>query len=338
MSRGCRPLNPMDGCPVDRRRALISGIARVMVGALVFSALRGAGSLRAQDAARPVASSGEYRSVTLTPTSPVDSFATATARGRFWFTARVIRRDTVTTRLIGRTRYTTAVEVDSVVAAPSGMRRFAGRTITAIVGDTTGVMPGARFFFIAAGVAVDTNLVLRERGRVSLDAATDLATITARLYEADTLNLQRALRRRADSSAMVAVARVTAITAPQTSGGRGQGAAGALRSENNPRWRRAVVSVLTSYAGEAGPAPTSYSVYFPGSRSWAYASAPRLAQDSVVVMLGRRLASLPEALRQGLDTTRAYVVWDSLDVRPVRDSSLVRKAVRDSSVVRKALR
>jgi hypothetical protein len=111
-----------------------------------------------------------------------------------------------------------------------------------------------------------------------------------------------------------------------------------VRSEHNPRWRRAVVSVLASFAGEAGPAPIPYFVYFPGSRSWAYASAPRLAQDSVVVVLGRRLASLPEALRYGLDTTRAYVVWDSLDVRPVRDSSLVRRAVGDTSVVRKFIR
>jgi hypothetical protein len=40
---------------------------------------------------------------------------------------------------------------------------------------------------------------------VSLDAATDMATLTARLHEADTLNLFRALRQRAASSAMVAV-------------------------------------------------------------------------------------------------------------------------------------
>jgi hypothetical protein len=341
MWRECRRLKAMGGRRVRKHRPTIRWLARHMCVALALGALDGAALLPAQ-------------SIMLTPVSPVDSFATATVRGRFWFIARVIRRDTVTTKLINRTRHTTAVEVDSVIAAPSAIRPFAGRTITTIVGDTTGVESGARFLFIASGVVVDTSLVLRERGRVALEAGSDLALVTPKLFAADTVNLERAIRRRADSSAMIAVVRATAILVPPIGGqgggggerGRGGGRGGGgraggggagavLRSEDDPRWRLAVVSIVDSIAGAANPvrgttdaAPIPYSVYFPGSRSWKYARAPRLAQDTVVVVLGRRIGSLPPELRQGLDTTRAFVVWDSLDVRPARDSSLVRRALQ----------
>ena len=326
MWRECRPLNPMDGCYVPERRAGI--LSHAILGALVLGVLDGVAPLWGQ-------------SSVLTPNSPVDSFATATARARFWFIAQVVRRDSVTTRLIDRNRFTTAVHVDSVIAAPTAIRPFAGRTITTIVGDTNGVVQGARLFFVASGVAVDTSLVVRERARVGIESPSDIPLIVSKLFAADTLNRERAVRRRADSSAMVAVVRAGSIVATLISGpgrgggggggrgaGRGGGGAAGVHREDDPRWRRAEVVVLDSLAGEAGPSAVSWWVYFPGSRSWAYATAPRLAQDTVAVVLGRRLTSLPLYLRQGLDTTRAYVVLDSLDVRPARDSALVRRALR----------
>jgi hypothetical protein len=266
--------------------------------------------------------------LSLSPTSPVEAFAPCAKAGAFRFGATVIKRDSITTRLIASSRLTAVVRVDTVLpGAPRAVRPLDGRIITVILSDTSdtsAVQPGDRALYVASGVLFGSGVVLRAHCRIGLGGGTtrvtggspQLIAFAPLLAKADSLNDRTDLLARTQVATVVAAVRVISIDSSLNFSYPG---------EHNPRWRTATAYVL----GRAKPANGSPNVgdtlrfYFPGAEDFMYEGIHVRPNEEAMVLL-HRVIELSSMLRMGLDSTSGLVLSSRLDRRVAGDSSLVK--------------
>ena len=262
----------------------------------------------------------------LSPTSPAEAFAPCAAAGAFRFAATVLRRDSITTRMIRNSSLNAVVRVDTVLSAPRSVRPLGGRVITVILSDTSdtsAVGPGNRSLYLASGVLFDTSVVLRAHCHVVLNPPqrvgsprpTSVTTLIPVLAKADSLNDRAALLARTQDAAVVAAVRVTAIDSSLQFSYPG---------EHNPRWRTAITTVRGRFKpGQDAPnVGDTLRFFFPGTDDFMYGGL-RVRQTDEVLVLLHRLSVLSPPLRLGLDSTQ-LVLFSRSELRPAGDSVLVK--------------
>lgn len=322
-----RPLNPMGGARfVSRWLPITRVLQRVWLAGPCVVTLCLPRTVVAQS--RPGPTQRNAVAANLSPISPPAAFVPCARAGAFRFAATVLRRDSVTTRMIARTPLAAVVRVDTVLpGTPRAIRPLGDRVITLILSDTSdtaAVRPGDRSLFLASGVLFDTSVVLRAQCRIGLGgpirlaspAATSVLALTRKLAQADSIAHRADLLARTQLAAVVAAVRVTGIDSSLRF---------AYPGEHNPQWRIAITSVLASIK-PVGGAPNANDVlrfYFPGTEDAMYGSVRVRPYDEMLVFL-YRLSDLVPSLRTGLDSTVALVLLDANHIRPASDSGLAK--------------
>lgn len=295
-------MRTLRGCPRSRwspgpfRRLLVAGGAVLLV--------RG-GAVTAQ----------------LRPSSPADSFALVTGDAQFRFLGRVVSRGTVASGPLQPSFATLVMKVDSVVAQPASVRPMGGRNITLVVSDTAGIVANDSYFVLANAIAFGSGLTLRDVARIHLTGPDSLATIRARLRQADSLNRRLEIRSRAKDR-LVVLARVDTVFRETSSI--------PPRGDHDPKWRTARAVVLQTVQS---PSPFARNqpidVLFLRGDEAIFAPTPQLQPRDTVVLFLRPFASLPLPLRAGyMIGPNRFAVLHQLDARPFSELPVVLDALR----------
>ena len=91
-------------------------------------------------------------------------------------------------------------------------------------------------------------------------------------------------------------------------------------SERNPQWQLATILPTRLYRPDSVVSGVPVRVYVPGSAHLAFSGVPhpQPAQQALVIL--HRLTQIAPRARPGLDTVGTFVMRDSLDLLPLRDT------------------
>ena len=237
--------------------------------------------------------------------APDTSLDGAVGQANFIFVGTVRRVGPATEDLLPA-RFAALVTVDTAVRAPASVGALED-AVTITLMDTVGVIAGRKYVIYAAGLSADSTLVLNA---VAVRPASSDPNLVGNLVAATRAAAERIADRRywaRYQSAEIVVLGVVRAIGSDTASTRD------IQSEHAPLWRRAAIRVDTVLKGPSSLQQSGFSVLFPTSGDFRYGSLTPLQQGQLRLLTLRPLSDLPARFRAGLDTTRTYVVLDSLD-------------------------
>lgn len=230
-----------------------------------------------------------------------------------------------TTDAIAASPKTTIVVLDSVIALDSAVDLGQGDSVTVVVQDTAGLSVGKTYGFLTYGLVLDSSAVMQETWRADASTPAARATFLDAYRAAVTIAEDQVTFDHlpdVDLVVTAVVSRVDTLVVTDSVARRRN------RSENAPRWQRATLHVRQVLRGDTALAGDTVPALFPASRQIIYSLAPRpQASDSGVYLAhaSRRFATMSMA---GIDTAGVFVLFHSLDVRPLSDTTRVSRLLQ----------
>ncbi len=263
------------------------------------------------------------------PPQPVvgldSAFVEAAGNSPAVFRGIVLARPGSTTDGVAASRLTTLVRVDSLHQWGTAVDITAADTITVVVRDTLTLNVNTRYGFLANGLAVDSGVVVRENWKQVASTAAEWTAFIDAYNAAVPLALDRETRAHLPRIDVVFWGVVTAIQPPQISDSISRIS---RHSESAPSWRVATIIPRGVLRGSPGLISQPTPVLFPGSRQLMFAAVPRPGIADVRLYLLHRPGRLAGFTFAGIDTSRTFVLFDPLDVRPLGDTTRVARLLK----------
>jgi hypothetical protein len=196
--------------------------------------------------------------------------------------------------------------------------------VTVLLKDTAGWKPGVQATFYTQGWILGKGVALKEIGHEMMraGATTGPGTLRTRLAQERRRQLDEELGARIRSADVVVAGRVLSVRkAASAAGGRKP------VTEHDPNWMEATVRVQTSMKGARSG--DEIIVRFPGSEDVLYRDKPKYIpnQEGMFILKKDTVTGLHRAI-VGTARVDAYVADRPVDVRPIADSSTVRRLMR----------
>ena len=257
----------------------------------------------------------------LPPSPPLgdSAFVALVGASSVVFVGTVVALPGRTTDAVPMTPRTAVVRVDSLVNWAPAVDIAPGESVTVVLRNTTLPALKSRYAFLGNGVAVDSGVVLEETARYAAESTALVASFLTGYGDAVPRAVDRETYDHLREIGLVAWGPVTAV-APVILSAE---VARRNRSESAPNWWVATIVPRRVLRGDTMLVSRPQRVFYPSSRHMIYASVPRPRDGDIGVYLLHRPAQFAELFFAGIDTAGAFVIFDTLDVRPSGDTTRV---------------
>jgi hypothetical protein len=310
----------VSGDPAVPEHDVTSRVATSNAGALFIALLAGCATTPA-----PATSPAVPLSVHLAnPDSAFDShsdtsFDAAARDATMIFEAHVLSRASSNVSLLPADASTVIIRVGELARTPPEMSYSTGDSVTVVLRDTTGVLPGQRAMIFAYGLIVGENIAVRELKRVPIGSTADVTAFRVRLAAADSANEDRSMTIRGTTWDALVLGTVDTVASAAV-----RDSARVRAGESVRFWTRAVVNVSSAFRpGNPSLVGTTISVLFPRTRSALVDRPPSLVARQRYIFWLRKTSRLPGPLRPAAGGPDAYFLLDATDQHPATDSARV---------------
>jgi hypothetical protein len=206
-----------------------------------------------------------------------------------------------------------------MIASDSTVDINAGDSVTVVVLNATGLDVGTTYGFLAYGLVLDSSAVLQETWRADASTSARRTAFLDEYRSARTIAEDQVTFDHLPEVDLVIAGVVTSVdtTALPDSIARKN------RFETAPAWRRAALRVRRILRGDSALTAGTVPLLFPGGTHIIYSTVPRPQTGDSGVYLVHGTGRFAGMSFAGLDTAGTFVLFHSVDVRPLGDTARV---------------